>query len=287
MPAFRSRTVHWRRSLEQLAERGGAIEVSVAPPGETDPEASVDFVWRLRVVGLGESWIDIEEPVVLGRTVPVPAGTEVVGAIAVGPNRWIFRTVCLGPGGPASRSTRSAGTLRLRMPEQVERSRRANLRVDAATLELPTVRLWPLLEAASVRPLERAIELAEEGLRRGEPDDGGSARLWERESLRPNLGPEFSATLMNIGGGGAGLRVEPECAALLAQHRLFWMVLDLHPEAPLPLCSTLRVAHTHLDASGRTYAGVAFETAGNARHAALLGRQILALLSRRHERAAA
>jgi hypothetical protein len=285
MPAFRSRNVQWRRSLEQLASRGGGIELSIAPAGG-DGEATVDFVWRVRVVGVGEAWIDVEAPVVLGQDVPVPPGAPLVGAISTGPNRWVFDTECLGAGGPGGPVSRTAATLRLRMPEEVRRSRRGHLRVGAASLELPSVELWPLLDEVSLRPIERALELAADACG-GEMAASLAGRFWEREPLRPSLGPRFPATLLNLGGGGVGLRIDATHASALNRHRRFWMVLDLRPESILPICASLRIAHLHLDASGSTYAGAAFDTAANPRHATLLARQILEAVAGRHRRAAA
>lgn len=286
MPAFRSRTVQWRRSLEQLATRGGAIELSLAPNEGDADSASADFVWRVRVIAIGEGWLEVESPLVLGRAVPVPFGSPLRGAIAVGPNRWVFETVRLGQAGGGDAIGRAIETVRLRMPTEVERSRRAHLRVATGSLGLPRVELWPLLEENSVRPLERALELAVQS-----PDGasglGLSGRFWEREPLRPSLGEGFSASLVNLGGGGAGLRIDASDAGCLGRHRRFWMVLDLRPEADLPLCASLRVAHLHLDASGATYAGVAFDIAANPAHARWLADRILEIVSRRHRRLAA
>lgn len=285
MPAFRSRTLQWRRSLEQLASRGGAIELSLAP-ADGGGESPVDFVWRVRVVGLGADWLDVEAPVVLGHGVPVPRGVALVGAISTGPNRWLFDTACLGAGAPGGPTSRTAATVRLRMPEEVRRSRRAHRRVGTDSLELPAVELWPLLDEISLRPIERALELAAAS-HGGEMAASLEGRFWEREPLRPTLGEGFLATMLNLGGGGVGLRIDPAHAAALNRHRRFWMVLDLRPEAPLPICASLRIAHLHLDASGGTYAGAAFDTAANPRHAGVLARQILEVIERRHRRAAA
>jgi hypothetical protein len=286
VPAFRSRTLQWRRSIEQLAARGGAIELSLAPTEGTEGTAPADLVWRVRVMAVGEGWLEVESPLVLGRAVPVPYGSPLRGAIAAGPNRWVFETVRLAHAGGGDAIGRAIESVRLRMPTEVERSRRAHLRVATAALGLPQVELWPLLEENSVRPIERALELAVEP-----PDGAGvlglSGRFWEQEPLRPSLGDGFRASLVNLGGGGAGLRIDAADAGCLGRHRRFWMVLDLRPEAALPLCASLRIAHLHLDASGATYAGVAFDTAANPAHARWLADRILEIVSRRHRRLAA
>ena len=66
MPASRSRTQEWRRSLQQILERGGALEFAlssapVAPAGS--PEANdprrvgSDLVWRVRLLALSDTEI--------------------------------------------------------------------------------------------------------------------------------------------------------------------------------------------------------------------------------------
>ncbi|MGA0285659.1 MAG: hypothetical protein ACO3YY_01425 [Phycisphaerales bacterium] len=288
MPAFRSRTLHWRRNLEQLARRGGALEVAIAPASDvadsSDPPSTgplpADFVWRLRIASTSEDRIELELPEMLHRSVPVREGTTVVAAIVVGPNRWMFRSRVVASVDAMSIGA-SPGTFQIEMPEKVARTRRRHLRVDSASLALPTVRLWPLLDLASVRPAQRALALTAEAIGRGERVVD---RTWEDESVRPTLGPEFGATLMNIGGGGAGLRLEPSDAAAIASHRHFWMEIDLRPESALPLCVTARIAHTHLESTGATYAGVAFDFTADAEHAKLVGRQVIGAIAARQRR---
>ncbi len=285
MPAFRSRTLHWRRSLDQLAGRGGTLEIALAPAGAADSDAEgavpADLVWKLRIHRLTDSWVDLEAPELLHRVVPMPAGVTVFGAIVVGPNRWLFRTECLGPGGPAAIAGRPIRTIRIAMPQDVSRTRRTHLRVEAASLALPQVRIWPLLDKDSVRPMQRLLAIAAEQIDAGERIE---SREWDSESVRPTLGPEFSATLMNLGGGGAGLRVAPEFAGLLARHQRFWIELDLRPESILPLCATARIAHTHLEAGGATYAGIAFDFTADAEHSGLVARQVLGAIATRQSR---
>jgi len=289
MPAFRSRTLHWRRNLDQLARRGGTLEVAIAPASEvpeaTDPASAgplpADFVWRLRIASIDDDAIELELPEMLHRAVPVSEDATIVAAIVVGPNRWLFRTHVLASRHAMSISGR-ATTFRVAMPEKVTRTRRRHLRVDSASLALPTVRLWPLLDLASVRPAQRALALTAEAIGRG---DRVVDRSWEEESVRPTLGPEFGATLMNIGGGGAGLRVEASDAAAIANHRHFWMEIDLRPESALPLCVTARIAHTHLESTGATYAGIAFDFTADAEHAGLVGRQVVGAIAARQRRA--
>lgn len=261
-----------------------AIAPASEATGPVDPGSAgsvpADFVWRLRIVSIDEDSIELELPEMLHQTVPVPTGTAIVAAIVVGPNRWMFRTRVAGTGNPMSLGSRNA-TFRVEMPETVSRTRRRHLRVDSASLALPTVRLWPLLDLPSVRPAQRALSLTAEAIGRGERVVD---RTWEQESVRPTLGPEFEATLVNIGGGGAGLRVESSDAAAIANHRHFWMEIDLRPESVLPLCVTARIAHTHLESTGATYAGVSFDFTADAEHARLVGRQVIGAIAARQRR---
>ena len=76
MPASRSRTHDWRKLLQQIYERGGAIEFAIAHPerGETDPSLHAtgpDLVWRVKVQKLTEEEIGVEFPVTLGREVGI------------------------------------------------------------------------------------------------------------------------------------------------------------------------------------------------------------------------
>ena len=59
MPASRSRTHEWKRLLQQIAERGGAIEIAIAHPERDGAEpdghaAGPDLVWRVRIIELGD-----------------------------------------------------------------------------------------------------------------------------------------------------------------------------------------------------------------------------------------
>src|SRR5690606_25841272 len=85
--ATRSRTEQWRRSLEQLAERGGGLEISVPrreAPGALAPEAAGgDLIFRCRILGMDDREIVLEHPMVLGRPVELTAGVELVAIIAI------------------------------------------------------------------------------------------------------------------------------------------------------------------------------------------------------------
>lgn len=274
MPASRSRTHEWKRLLQQIAERGGAIEIAVAHPDHdaNEPDAHAagpDLVWRVKILDLGEDEIVVESPMALGRDIHIEEGTELAAALTVGQNRWTFRTVNLGDK-PAVKSHGHAA-LRLRMPVGVARSQRRRLRVDTQGLTLPRVELWPLLDPKSVLPAERATELAYESWRTGEEIDREGLLA---ETMLPTVGPKFTAELANLGGGGVGLVVGSDDSGILGRHRVLWLRLALEPEMPVPMNATGKVVHTHIDSTQKTYVGIAFDFSFNPAHQKLVGDQI-------------
>ncbi|MSR41036.1 MAG: hypothetical protein EXS10_03945 [Phycisphaerales bacterium] len=269
MPASRSRTHEWRRSLEQLLERDGALEIAVARQDAapaTTPGG--DLVWRVRVVGLTEQQLIVESPFALGRPLDIAPGTDLICAIAIGQNRWMFRSRTLGYAMPYGGNRSTTRGLRLEMPTNVERCSRRALRVDVADLRLPKAQMWPLLDPSSVLVAERANELAYAAARAGEPIPVCN------DDLLPTVGPCFSATVMNIGGGGLGLMLDPNDASALARHRLFWFRFQLADGVGVPICAAGRVVHTHIDSTQSTYAGVSFEFTFNPSHQRTVADQI-------------
>ena len=277
MPASRSRTHEWRRSLEQLREREGAIEIAVARDGAGGDEsaiASADLVWRVRVLDLGDSDFSIDLPFTLGRAVELPAGTELVAAIAIGQNRWMFRTRVMGPWNPRAPFARTHRGVRLSLPERVERCLRRSTRVEVAAMAPPRVEIWPLLDPRSTCAAERASELAFAAALAG----GRPAAV--DDELLPQVGPAFSASLVNLGGGGLGILVDPADASALARHRIFWMRFSLGAITPVPICASARVVHTHVDSSHRVYAGVSFDFTFNPGHQRVVAEQIVQAIAR-------
>ncbi len=286
MPASRSRTTEWRRSLEQLRDREGAIEVAVAHDGAGNDESilnSSDLVWRVRVLELSDNEVCVDLPFALGRAVELPIGTELLGAIAIGQNRWMVRTRVLGPWATRAPYPRTHRGVRLVLPDHVERCVRRASRVDVATINLPKVEMWPLLEPRSVMPAQRASELAFKAMLAGE------APLPTTDDLFPTTGPGFSATLVNLGGGGLGVLVEASDSAALSRHRLFWIRFSLGDITPIPIAAAARVVHTHMDSSHRIYAGISFDFDFNPAYQRVVGEQIvhaIAQLTNAQQRAA-
>ena len=96
MPASRSRTTEWRRSLEQLRDRGGAIEIAVAHDDGGDivaggPGNIADLVWRVRVLDVGPNDFSVDLPFALG----CPSLLKlVIGCLCALENNLAFQRYC-------------------------------------------------------------------------------------------------------------------------------------------------------------------------------------------------
>lgn len=302
MPARRSRTEHWRESLQQLQERNGAIEISLPGPAGEDalrqPEQSSmagqndaapdgsdsdaadgltkNLIWRVRVLQLFEDVLIVETPTVMRQRIDLEPGIALVGVISIGPNRWMFETVNLGATTVRLAGGREAHAIRLRMPDKVERcQRRSFYRISTVGLSLPRVECFPLLDAESAVPAETAnraliLERQSSPALAGRITAAGEAQSF----LLPEVGPSFPATLVNVGGGGVGLLVEPHHSGPVNSSKQLWLRITLTPHIPAPLCVTARVVHTHLDTTHRVYAGVSFDFSMNKPHEQFVVSQI-------------
>lgn len=267
MPASRSRTERWRDSLRKVYERDGALEISI-PAGAGSPSRGADLLWRVRIVGLSDTEIVIEPPCAAGRAISLEPGINLVAVLAVGQNKWMFHTRTL-PSGPAARGPR---TVRLAMPQTVERVQRRNfLRISTAELSLPKVECWPLLDPTSVVAAEVANRALILDLLRG---DSPAQSHRDEPFLLPEVGPKFHGRLMNIGGGGAGLFLDRNDTAAADKARVYWLRVDLTPQIPAPIAMTARLVHTHIDSGQNLYAGMAFEWAFHESHREFVVEQI-------------
>jgi hypothetical protein len=269
MPANRSRTNRWRDCLRQIHQRQGAIEIAVAPP-EEEGAAANHLVWRVRILSLADDEIVVEPPVALGQHIHLRDGVPIVAVIAVGQNRWLFRTENLGAvTTKTARGDRAVAGLRLRMPATVERCQRRHPRHSprVETLSLPEAEVWPLLDPKSVVVAERANELQ---LQR----PGSAAPEADDEHVMPEVGPRFTGLLLNVGGGGVGLQVAPEHAQVVSRYRVFWMRIALPPELSTPICASTKLVHTHMRSDQHLYAGLAFDFTFNPAHERFVADQI-------------
>jgi hypothetical protein len=264
MPASRSRTLEWRRSLEELCQKGGSLEVAIT----RDDGRGHDLVWRLRILDVRDDGIVVENPGALGRALPLHVGTRLVAYIVIGQNRWEFRTSVLESIAPGRHADARNGASRLSLPERVERCLRRHARFDVGPLALPPVDVWPLLDPKSAVAAERANELAWAAFLEGKPV------TTDEEALLPTVGPRLTGHLANMGGGGAGLLIEPAQAGLLSRHRLFWVRLALGDGCPVPIVACAKLVHTHIDSTQRTYAGLSFDFAFNPAHQRTVAAQV-------------
>lgn len=263
MPARRSRTERWRESLNSLAARNGPIEICVR-----GSESAPDLIWRVRLLEVSDDFLVVEQPATLHRQIPLNDATELVGGLAIGQNRWMFRTSVL----DHVEHRASFGTvpaLRLEMPRTVERCQRRNFyRTSTATLKLPPMQVWKLRDPDSAVPLEVATKAAiVEAI-------GGGPIQDPVELMKPDLGSGFTSSMLNIGGGGVGMLITAADAGVLNQHGPFWMRLNLTPTVPIPLSLTARLAHTRVDSSGDIHAGFAFDFVRNREYESFVAEQI-------------
>ena len=275
MPANRSRTTEWRRCLQELAQRQGALEIAVACDYQ-EGEGGQHLVWRVRLLQLTDEAMIIEQPMTLGQTIKLEPGIQLVAILAIGQNRWMFNTANLGETNFKLDSHTTVAALRLSLPVSVERCQRRNhYRVDTASLTMPQLDVWPLLDPKSVLVAERVNELEFEAARGGAEDtDAAHVNKFDPESMMPDVGPKQVATLLNLGGGGLGLRFAPEDSQILSRHKLFWLRFKLPPELDTPICATAKLIHTHMELSQHTYAGMAFDFSFNPSHQRYVVNQI-------------
>lgn len=291
MPASRQRTENWLKCLWQIFERNGALEISLpTEPDDHDhsPATATNLIWRVRILGIQDDEIVVESPCALGKSIHLDDGIQLVVAIVIGQNRWMFNSTILGHTKHKLHQHKYLSAIRLHLPPKVERcGRRNTYRVSTTELTLPNVRCWSLIDPASAAVAEHAneelVRLVNEkttSLQETPPqlseitdaccdDDNFITQL-----ALPEVGPPFDAALANIGGGGIGLVVEADSASALASNRIFYLQFALPPEIPVPLALTAKLVHTHIDSAQRTYAGLAFDFSRNKSHESFIAEQL-------------
>jgi len=273
VPAIRSRTAGWRRCLEQICDRRGSIELAIDRRAISDgaggggSDDGRDLLLRARLLHIGSDELNVEAPVALGERVDYPAGTSLVGVMAVGQNRWMFRTTALG----TAQGPRGTTTVRLAMPVNVQRcQRRTDYRIDTAEIDLPDVSLWPLLDPATAVPIERLIGAAFLRELDGRTPDEASHAM-----ALPAVGPPCAAKLVNLGGGGVGLSVPDSQAGMIGRHAMWWLRFELPPALQTPVACAARVAHSHVRSDRTIYLGMSFDFTANSLHRRTVSQQLL------------
>jgi hypothetical protein len=274
MPANRSRTENFLANLQDIADRGGAVEICFDPSG-----SSLAIHWRVRLLRVEQHQLVIATPGAAGVSMPVRVGAPVVASYTIGQNRWAFSTTVRSV--HPDRHAPERSYLVVDAPKGVERkARRTAERFSTGQLGLPQVDLWPLMDPTTVvEPERRSRVLLEAALSGGAPNTPVATTTPSDQSL-PLVGPGFSASLINLSAGGLGLSVPQQFAGTVERHAFLWARLHLDPLLPAPLSMTLRRAHSHLDSSGQVYLGAAFESAFNPGHNAFIADTLSDLLAR-------
>ncbi len=234
--------------------------------GGTDG-SGCDVLLRARLLDVQDDGLVVEAPVALGNTVEYAAGTMLVAVMAVGQNRWMFHTTCVGMR-PGPRGTHS---LELAIPTRVQRcQRRLDYRIETAQVDLPQVSLWPLLDPATAVPIERLSAAA--FIREL---DGRSPDAMEQDPPLPAVGPGCTARLLNLGGGGVGLSVPEDQAGLVGRHAMWWLRFELPPCLNTPIVSAARLAHSHVKSDRTLYLGMSFDFTANPLHRRTVSQQLI------------
>jgi hypothetical protein len=270
VPANRSRTENFVHNLRELAARSGPAEVCFLSDldGRASPIAQVP--WRVQLLRVEPTRLLISTPSAAGQTLPVNTGSTLAVVYAIGQNRWTFRTRVMGAGADGDRSW-----LALEMPTSVTRcARRLNERA-ATTEQNASIRCWPLLDPTTARLAEVACAIRYAQMTRWQGKNGPT--LVQEEPM-PDVGPELPAVLLNISGGGLGLRVRQEHAVVMDRHAFLFARLQIQGVLPVPLAMTLRRVHSHLDSSGLVYVGCAFEFAFHTEHQRFLAEAMVSCI---------
>ncbi len=258
-------------------ERGGSIELTIAPPPASDSPSTptspadnppghaepADVIWRVKLIDIRENAIIVEQPAGFGSSFKLRPGLELIGAMTIGQNRWMFLTRTI------SSDRTTASTIALDAPREVERcTRRSFFRTSTASVRLPRVQCWPLLNIASVGAAEAANRsMINDLIRSGSaPIADDTEDLAPHSILLPEVGPRFASNLLNISGGGLGVLVGREDQQTAQSRPFWWLRLDLRPHIPAPVAVTARLAHTHIDSTQSLYCGLAFEFQGAGEH---------------------
>lgn len=253
-----------------MAQREGAIEITIPASGgaAADSPDRADLIWRVRIISVSDEEIVVEQPNAAGQYIDFAPGVSLIAVMAIGQNKWMFRTSVLPPLARPDRLPRFPKSMRLAMPDDVERCQRRNFyRISTAELQLPRVECWPLINPASVVAAEVANRaLIMEQLNGTAPRPSREERLSDDSLMLPEVGPRFNARLVNLGGGGAGLMIDRNESSAADRARLYWMRVNLMPTIPSPIAMTARLVHTHMDSSQNLYAGMAFEWAFHTAH---------------------
>jgi hypothetical protein len=271
MNTNRSRTERWRECLNQIRDRGGSLELSV-DVGDDAGRGATNLVWRVRLLGVDDERLVLEQPVALGQTMRLEPGLRLIVAMSIGQNRWMFRTMSIQPSAGDMR-----GLLHVAAPTLVERCHRRNFfRATTAGFNLPLVQGWSLVDPQTAVAAEVASRIPFEDQDESTPGVGLEAPV----PLMPEVAGAFQGQLVNVGGGGAGLIVPPASRPGFDSSGRYWLRLALGSKMPAPLAVTARCVHQHLDSSQNLHLGFAFDFSLHPEHRDFIVRQITGYVDR-------
>jgi hypothetical protein len=205
---------------------------------------------RTRLLRVDERGMFVERPA-------KPAGSENLftepgrslrGVIHYGHGRWAFTTAVVRAVRYRLNDQQTVPAVQLAEPQQPRNAqRRSFYRVSTVGAPLPPLQVWPLHDVESCIPAEQANQA-----RHRDPDNPPPP------TRMPELGPHFTADLLDISGGGLAFGLSLTFDALFDEHEHYWMQLDL-PEVSAPLYVAGRVIRVHRDAA-RAYiqVGISF-----------------------------
>jgi len=261
--------------MTDIADRQGAIEIAVIRPEDAGEERHGHLVWRVRLFDVGEKTLLVEAPSTLGQSIRLRDEVMLFATFTIGQNRWMFSTCVLESTSHQVNERYTVEALRLQVPDRVERcQRRRFYRLDTVAIDLPSVRIWPLLDPKSVTVAERANELRFQAEVTGSSIFEQDDVTFSEDEILPEVGPEFSGTLVNLGGGGIGVQVPPEEAHLLDQSKIFWIRFMLPPDVRTPICATGKLVHAHRESTQSMYAGLVFDFTFNPGHQRFVADQV-------------
>lgn len=252
----------WPQRLRDLVDRNATLELT---PSDTDGPA---VTWKLRLLGLDEQALVVEKPATAGDAVKLSPRMLLSGAVVDGTQRWTFDTQLIEQTLFDLNATNRIPALRLARPARAKGGqRRQSFRVGLHPDDAPDVKLWRLLDLASCLPAERHNDAQ---LRRR----GGKITALTTAD-RPQLGPAFDATVVDLSAGGVALLLPRDIESILGDAAFFWLQLAL-PDGDVPLLGVIRPAQWRKEpaAPGRVRVGFCFTFDHNPEHAAVFGDQM-------------
>ena len=223
----------WRAAFEKVSDFNGPVELT---PTVSDDPVVPDPVIRSRLMRFDAKGITVERPDDVDDRRALRQGRRVELLLVDGNQRWMAVTEVVGFGELALNERMSVQTVELAAPRSVTSAQRRDyFRVSTAGIRMDPVTLHPAGEPQT-----------EEGV------------MVDGLSKDP-----FDVAMVNLGGGGMGVRVQPPHVDAATYFSEFQAVLRL----PVPdggLSIPAKVVHRQMSYNGTLYIGFNFEYDGAA-----------------------